>query len=156
MRRHLRLALLAIAVGLLLCAIPRDPEGAEFGRPFIVGDRWPLKAGGHISVEEFRESLESRWQNGQIGPNGAHLHGGWYLFRISYGSLIALDVYGLAGNVLLGVTSVVGVNFLIGVWRRKYDPRCRKGHCKHCGYDLSGNESGVCPECGSPAADKAN
>lgn len=25
------------------------------------------------------------------------------------------------------------------------------GHCRHCGYDLTGNESGVCPECGVPA-----
>jgi hypothetical protein len=23
------------------------------------------------------------------------------------------------------------------------------GHCQTCGYDLTGNESGVCPECGS-------
>lgn len=22
--------------------------------------------------------------------------------------------------------------------------------CRHCGYDLTGNESGVCPECGTP------
>jgi hypothetical protein len=24
------------------------------------------------------------------------------------------------------------------------------GHCKKCGYDLTGNESGRCPECGQP------
>ena len=30
-------------------------------------------------------------------------------------------------------------------WRR----RCA-GHCVRCGYDLTGNESGVCPECGRP------
>ena len=28
-------------------------------------------------------------------------------------------------------------------WRRK-----KKGLCLKCGYDLTGNESGVCPECG--------
>ena len=28
----------------------------------------------------------------------------------------------------------------------KRDP---KGRCRKCGYDLSGNVSGVCPECGS-------
>jgi hypothetical protein len=28
-------------------------------------------------------------------------------------------------------------------------PRCGYvGHCKNCGYDLTGNISGVCPECG--------
>jgi len=26
------------------------------------------------------------------------------------------------------------------------------GHCRSCGYDLTGNTSGVCPECGSPIA----
>lgn len=28
---------------------------------------------------------------------------------------------------------------------------CRRrppGHCTHCSYNLTGNESGVCPECG--------
>jgi len=27
--------------------------------------------------------------------------------------------------------------------------RRRPGHCLHCDYDLTGNESGVCPECGT-------
>ena len=30
--------------------------------------------------------------------------------------------------------------------RRPFYP---PGHCKMCGYNLTGNESGVCPECGS-------
>ncbi len=34
------------------------------------------------------------------------------------------------------------------LWRR--DQRPRKGHCLHCGYNLTGNESGVCPECATP------
>ena len=25
----------------------------------------------------------------------------------------------------------------------------RPGHCKKCGYDLTGNVSGICPECGT-------
>ena len=29
-------------------------------------------------------------------------------------------------------------------WRRR-----RRGLCQNCGYDLTGNESGVCPECGT-------
>jgi hypothetical protein len=28
-------------------------------------------------------------------------------------------------------------------WRRR-----KRGLCIHCGYDLTGNTSGVCPECG--------
>ena len=33
------------------------------------------------------------------------------------------------------------------LWRR--DRRHPKGHCQKCGYDLTGNDSGICPECGS-------
>jgi len=35
-------------------------------------------------------------------------------------------------------------------WR---DLRVPPGHCPNCGYDLTGNVSGVCPECGMPVAD---
>ncbi len=31
--------------------------------------------------------------------------------------------------------------------RRRYRP----GHCTHCGYNLTGNTTGRCPECGTPA-----
>ena len=33
------------------------------------------------------------------------------------------------------------------LWRR--DRRKPEGCCQQCGYDLTGNESGVCPECGT-------
>lgn len=33
------------------------------------------------------------------------------------------------------------------IWRR--DRRHPEGHCQGCGYDLTGNVSGVCSECGS-------
>ena len=29
----------------------------------------------------------------------------------------------------------------------------REGFCAHCGYNLTGNVSGVCPECGAPIPD---
>ena len=32
------------------------------------------------------------------------------------------------------------------LWRR--DRRHPPGYCQKCGYDLTGNVSGVCPECG--------
>lgn len=34
-------------------------------------------------------------------------------------------------------------------WRRQR--RLRDGQCVHCGYDLRGNVSGRCPECGAAA-----
>ena len=38
------------------------------------------------------------------------------------------------------------------LWHRDRKPkRYPPGHCKTCGYDLTGNESGTCPECGTEA-----
>jgi hypothetical protein len=45
-----------------------------------------------------------------------------------------------------------------GMWLYSLVRRRRQfklGQCSHCGYSLTGNTSGVCPECGTPAADKA-
>ena len=44
---------------------------------------------------------------------------------------------------LLLTTSAIPTALL---WYR--DRRLPKGHCQDCGYDLTGNESGICPECG--------
>ena len=34
------------------------------------------------------------------------------------------------------------------LWYR--DRRPPRGHCQQCGYDLTGNVTGICPECGEP------
>jgi hypothetical protein len=39
----------------------------------------------------------------------------------------------------------------IGRYRRQRP----SGHCRECGYNLTGNVSRVCPECGTPIAAKA-
>jgi hypothetical protein len=40
------------------------------------------------------------------------------------------------------------------MWIRRNLPKS-PGHCSTCGYDLTGNMSGVCPECGVQIAEKA-
>ena len=35
--------------------------------------------------------------------------------------------------------------------QRIFEERSTVGRCVHCGYDLAGNESGRCPECGTAA-----
>jgi Flp pilus assembly protein TadB len=57
-----------------------------------------------------------------------------------------------------GVAVVVGMIAAAGLpawywWRRPYRDarRAEKGLCVRCGYDLTGNVSGVCPECGKEA-----
>ncbi|MCB9850952.1 MAG: hypothetical protein H6817_09650 [Phycisphaerales bacterium] len=49
--------------------------------------------------------------------------------------------YAFPGAVLVGVIAHL-------VWRK----RRISGRCTQCGYDLTGNTSGVCPECGQPAS----
>ena len=52
---------------------------------------------------------------------------------------------------LLVITGAVLVGFMCG--RRYYrgsPPRPASPQCAACGYDLTGNVSGICPECGTP------
>ena len=54
---------------------------------------------------------------------------------MNHGLIIVVGVYAFLG-ALIGA--------LIGTRGRKPKP----GYCLKCGYDLTGNESGKCPECG--------
>ena len=44
------------------------------------------------------------------------------------------------------------------LWRRQlqrlYHRRVQDGLCQHCEYDLRGNISGICPECGTPLTEE--
>ena len=47
----------------------------------------------------------------------------------------------------IAVSTLISVGLLIRpIRRRSYR---RQGRCSRCGYDLTGNESGTCPECGT-------
>jgi hypothetical protein len=56
---------------------------------------------------------------------------------------------------LLVVAAVVTV--LVGISRRfLWQFQRPPGSCAHCGYDLTGNVSGICPECGTPVPFKVS
>lgn len=38
-------------------------------------------------------------------------------------------------------------------WTRRFRRRVEPGRCSACQYDLTGNMSGACPECGKPIKD---
>ena len=48
------------------------------------------------------------------------------------------------------VANVAATSYL---WWRD-DQYVPPGHCQHCGYDLTGNVSGRCPECGTPVSNE--
>jgi hypothetical protein len=51
----------------------------------------------------------------------------------------------MACVVFANLCRVLRRSYLIG----EQDQRLRRGLCPSCGYDLRGNVSGVCPDCGS-------
>jgi len=55
-------------------------------------------------------------------------------------------------GLFVGVGLFLGSHSLVRIWSRlRYAGlRDKLGICLHCGYDLTGNVSGVCPECGTP------
>ena len=57
------------------------------------------------------------------------------LARVEYAPIIAL--------ILVLPVYVLVIRTII---RRKPE----QGYCQNCGYNLTGNVSGVCPECGTP------
>jgi hypothetical protein len=66
-------------------------------------------------------------------------------------------VAGLLGKMWIVWLAVVYVAVMLSVSgaiklrqaaRREEYTRWRAGQCASCGYDLTGNTSGVCPECG--------
>ncbi len=79
-----------------------------------------------------------------------------YLYAMEFGTpdirFTSSDI--VSGNVrlshstaLLGAFAVVIIVRWYRSWR--YRSRIRAGLCLACGYDLTGNTSGACPECGS-------
>lgn len=51
--------------------------------------------------------------------------------------------------VLAAAPALYALRFVRRLWRR------RKGLCRACGYNLTANTSGVCPECGTPTGTAA-
>jgi hypothetical protein len=52
--------------------------------------------------------------------------------------------------VVWGPIAVASFRRGLPAWRElRRRAREASGRCVHCGYDLTGNTSGVCPECGS-------
>ncbi len=53
--------------------------------------------------------------------------------------------------VVVAAFGILPLASVLRFWAR----RCRAGECQSCRYDLTGNTSGVCPECGTAVTAKA-
>ncbi len=78
------------------------------------------------AIDEFIDLLEAphRWPEASWGSGGGRV---------------------IVPSWLLLPPALVATAFLWWRDRRRIPP----GHCRRCGYDLTGNVSGVCPECGT-------
>ena len=107
--------------------------------------------GGSSVVGFGSASLAVDWETNPFAPPGfgfdrvqpwddvrwtAALVPWWYLKSPPY--MLIIPVWPLVPVVLV-VTAV----------RLRRDLRIPPGHCQRCGYDLTGNVSGRCPECGT-------
>ncbi len=82
---------------------------------------------------------------------GLSVWGAWYFLFPQFGSLALHQRMAFLRGVIVVLTpGAMGVcsafAFIRGPLRRYR--RRRRGECIGCGYNLTGNESGMCPECG--------
>jgi len=83
------------------------------------------------------------------------------LFEITYAAVkdpgYSISIFGLSHRALIPLEYIgYCILFWTACWcvtrkRRRGDEEARRrrvGLCERCGYDLQGNVSGVCPECG--------
>jgi hypothetical protein len=97
-----------------------------------------------------------------LGVWGAGLRGrrllGWTIsgvgIDVAYdGAIAAGALFGLGAHLVVTIFAVIFIHALHVVGRRdSLKQRFSNFNCRQCGYDLCGNLSGICPECGGPVA----
>lgn len=88
----------------------------------------------------------TRWPGPEYPLGNRHIFGLLYSFECVFASGVircAALPHPLVCGFLLAVAVSTGAHAPLRRWRRR-----RHGWCVHCGYNLVGNVSGVCPECG--------
>lgn len=145
---------------------PKTPLWTGPSSPWILGS---LRVGAiDVQFVEMEEFLVMSWtaieactkcskrHENHLDCDGVLLSGSQGTSFHSIGPvLIGKSVYGRQSTysiraaywlLPLAAAAYPAIYFLIAGIRRF---RRRPGHCLHCDYDLTGNESGVCPECGT-------
>ena len=78
----------------------------------------------------------------------------WFLGPILLFGIIAhnigRDLTGLCSGLIVLAVAIGCVVFSVERRRRELQRRRWAHRCLHCGYSLTGNLSGYCPECGTP------
>ena len=94
---------------------------------------------GHLAVGFSTTWNQSTWWRANRNGHGAAMHYRSPLaFVDRYNGLLLIPLW-----IPFTITTVAG-GLLWKCDRKRIPP----GHCQKCGYSLTGNTSGVCPECG--------
>lgn len=135
-----------------------------YGRPHR-----PCKKGDARTSDESLTGLpdwRSSWMGSYRGVGGGSLYYsrqtvltrlGWETYSypmplVWRPSLRAAGCYGSFVILPLWIPFLlIAVPTAFFLWPKRRIP---PGHCQFCGYDLTGNVSGTCPECGSAVADQ--
>ncbi len=143
------LAASAAVVALVAVASYRWQVGQYVSyKPFSISDgavsvSWaaPEPESGRISVLGYLD--EGGWYFRQHPPRNviARLKPTWEMSDVGFNRRAWVNIPLWLPLALCAIPTAV----LFYVDRKRPPP----GHCRSCGYDLTGNVSGVCPECGS-------
>ncbi len=105
----------------------------------LLGHQGVHMGAGTLTIEFHREPFEVDWQWLEVVPRGTfHWLVAGYKSTPSY---VCLDLPGWVPIVGLAACAAT-------LWRADHRPA--EGSCRTCGYNLTGNTTGVCPECGKP------
>ena len=110
--------------------------------------RWDLHvgAGGVIIRDRYFNTGSFNWEVSKNWNATWRERSGFYLPGVGRTAPFdAWDIYLPCWWLAL----MIGIPTAYLWWRDRRPPR---GHCAECGYDLTRNVSGVCPECGEPVS----
>ena len=122
-----------------------DAAGWEVFFPmFLIPAGWPFAA-GHVLLWLGAVCLaKMRWRAAMIlGVSAALVSLLWMSVVPISGPYVLGPGFKIASMCALAVAGLLGKLW----YGRKFPP----GHCVKCGYNLTGNVSGRCPECGTHA-----
>ena len=146
-RRYIFNTLTVVSLLLLLGTAALWVDGIWNKRPLWT-EPTPLK-GSALRLSTFRHHLDYYDYYGHKGPNANTptkkvywtYMGNAYLYEPSY-PLVGITLHFWLPSVVFTILPVIW----LFVWRKR--SKLGPNACNNCGYDLTGNETGECPECG--------
>ena len=154
MRRRRRWLWWAKWAGMLTC-VAAVSLWLGFGRHwghFVVGPIMLSCGAGSFNVS-WGDSPNRDTYGAVVSLTGWHFWVAWPSYRVVQVTLPIPATVGILAVPAWMVTLVVAIpTFVLFRFDRRRIP---PDHCHKCGYNLTGNVSGRCPECGTPVKDES-